>query len=134
IGALSRNPYTLHRALALKVPTPVRRGQIDIGPCGDDLVAVDQEPVAVLYQLEVDGAGDAGPLVEFAQVSGERRVVVDLPEVALECVMVADVEPHERGERAPVSFGQPLAAKVSMGREVRLHHVERGENLAHGFF
>lgn len=53
---------------------------------------------------EVYGRGDAGVLVEVAQVAAEVRVIDDAAEVALEVAVINGVETDEGAEEAPVGL------------------------------
>ena len=86
--------------------------------------------VVPLDVIHVDGLGDAGVLVQLAQVARELRVVDDAAQVALEVADVHGVEAHERREQAPVRLGDRVAHQVAARREARVELVERVEEPA----
>ena len=57
------------------------------------------------------------------------RVVGDAPQVALEVPDVHGIEPHERGEQAPVGLGDAVAHEVAPGGQARVEPLERGEQV-----
>src|SRR5690606_5065135 len=74
-------------------------------------------------------AGDAGPLVQLAQVAGQVRVVGDAPQVALEVAVVDRVEAHQGGEQPPVRLGEAFAEQVAPGPQPFLPAVDGVEQL-----
>ena len=90
--------------------------------------------IVPLDVVEAHGLGDAGHLVEIAQVIPEIRIVDDAPQVALEVAVVDRVETHQRGEQPPVGFGDLPPDEIALAREPRFELVERGKDGARGFF
>src|SRR6478735_12268214 len=89
--SLSRTPPD---ALAGKPVAIVVAVKVERGSLGYDQGRVDRwvRVVADLDVLQVHRLPDAGPLVEFAQVVRELRVVVDAPKIALEGAVVGCIE------------------------------------------
>ena len=65
----------------------MRRVEVEFGPDRDDTGGVQLLVAAVVVALDVvhvDGLGDAGDLIEVAEIAPEIGVVDDAPPVALE--------------------------------------------------
>ena len=70
--------------------------------------------IVMLDMEEVDRLGDARQVVKLAQIAAQRRVVPDLPKIALEVPEINRVEADQGGEQAPVGFRQPLADEEAL--------------------
>src|SRR5580693_5984522 len=88
----------------------------------------------VLDVEDVDCLGDARQVVKLSQIAAQRRVVPDLPEIALEVPEIDGIETDESGEQAPVGFCQSLADEEALIPEPRLEPVQRLEQLPEGLF
>src|SRR6185503_14896204 len=86
----------------------VRRGEVELRTERHDAgrVHLALAPVIVMLDLiEAHHLGDAGHLVEIAQVVRQVRILVDVPPVAFEVRIVDGVEADQRHEEAPVGLG-----------------------------
>jgi hypothetical protein len=91
----------------------MRRVEVEFGPNRDDTGGVQLLVAAVVVALDVvhvDGLGDAGDLIEVAEIAPEIGAVDDAPPVALEVPDIDRVEAHQRGEQPPsASVSRPPA-------------------------
>jgi len=85
-----------------------------------------------LYVVEVDRLGDAGLLIEVFEIIPQVRVVHDATQVALEVVVVDEVEAHQGREEGPVRLGDAVAAKVAFLAEHALPVAQRVEEFGDG--
>lgn len=60
------------------------------------------------------GLGDPWILVELAGIGPEVGVVADPLQVAFEVQMIHRVKAQQRGEKAPIGFGQPIPHQVAV--------------------
>ena len=60
--------------------------------------------VVLLDVIEIHGARDPRPLIEFAREFHEVRIVGDPADVGLEVNVVDRIEPDQRREQPPVRF------------------------------
>src|SRR5690606_3342473 len=114
---------------------PVGAVQVELRPERHDAGGIDRAValvVVALDVLEVDGVGDAGNLVELAQVARQVREVGDAPAIALEVAVVDRIEAHQRREQAPVRLGDAIADQVALSGEPSIELVERCEQLLEG--
>ena len=108
----------------------MRAAQRQLRALGDDAVGVDMAVAGVVMALdvdEVDGFGDSGPLVQFAQPVGQVRIVLDPPQIAFEVPVIDGVEANDCSEQAPVRLGQVFAGEVASLAEALLQPVEFAE-------
>ncbi len=113
-----------------QMPPHMGQVQIQIGTLGHDAGGIDHLVALVVVPLdvrEVDGAGHAIDLVQLAQQAGEVRIVGDAAQIALEVTDVHRVKAQQRGEQAPVGFGEPFAAQISPARQALFQPVQRLE-------
>ena len=74
---------------------------------------IDAQMARVIVMLdveEVDGVGDARPVVEFAEIAAERGIVPDLPQVTLEVAEIDRIEADQGGGQRAAS-PPPSAAR-----------------------
>src|SRR5271166_5470724 len=77
-----------------------------------DAGRIDLPVAGIIMPLDVGhvhGLGDAGHLIELAQVVRQIWIVDDPPQVALEVADIDGIETDQRGEQAPVPLGQAIA-------------------------
>src|SRR5262249_344718 len=109
----------------------VRRGEIDLRADGNDARRVHLALAAVVMPLDVidaDGLSYSWHLIEITGVIPQIRVVGDPPEIAFEMTVVDGVNPHERGEYAPVRFSQLPPGEETLPRQPFFDLVESLEN------
>ena len=89
-------PSFIDRPLSLNVPAVVAHADRVVRVEDGRLV---EAPVvtADIPAWDPHGAGDVWPLIEFAQVVAQRRVVLDTPQVALERAVIAEERMHGMG-------------------------------------
>src|SRR5690606_41847486 len=83
--------------------------------------------VMLLDMLEADRLGNARPLIEFAQITGQVGIILDTPDIALEVTVVDRIKPHQRGEQSPIRLGNALPSQVSPLREQAVEPVQGRE-------
>ena len=86
--------------------------------------------IVTLDVEEVDRLGDARPMIELAEIAAQRRIVPDLPQVALEVAKIDGIEADQRGEQPPVASVSRSPHKERLVRQPRLQPVERLEQGA----
>src|SRR5262245_34777114 len=117
-------------ALSAKPPAVVRRHEIERRAERHDAGRVHMAVAAVIVPLDVihvHGRGDAGLLVEVAQVVAEIGIVDDAAQIAFEVAVIDRVEAHQRREQPPVGLGDLAAGEVALARQPLLDLVERGK-------
>ena len=113
----------------------MRRGEVELRTERHDAgrVHLALTPVIVVFDLiEAHRLGNAGHLVEVAQVVRQVRILVYVPPVAFEVRIVDGVEADQRHEEAPVGLGNLRSGEIAALSEELLHVVERVEQVAEG--
>ena len=112
----------------------MRRQEIELRAERHDAGRVHLALAAVIVPLDVvhvHGRGDAGLLVEIAQIVRQIGIVDDPPQVALEVAVIDGIETDERAEQPPVGLGDRRAPRDSAAATSRAFElVERGEQRA----
>src|SRR5919204_4027595 len=98
-------------------PRPVvRRGEVERGTERHDADGIDITVAAVIVPLDMvdaHGLGDAGNLVEIAQIVAEIRIIDDAAKIAFEMAVIDGVEPRQRREQPPIRFRKSLPDQVA---------------------
>ena len=79
--------------------------------------------------LEIDSFAYSRLLVNFTGVGMQLRIVTYPPQVGLEVGIVDHVEADEGGEKAPVCFGDLLAAEITLSFQSGFELVEAFESV-----
>src|SRR5690606_3070375 len=133
----SRSSSARPDALAGQSLAVVGAVQCQLRSLGNDAVGVDVAMACVVMAFdvgEIDGFGDARPLVELAQPVRQVRIILDPPQVALEVAVIDGVEADHGGEEPPVSFGEKFAGQVTPLRQAPFQPVQFVEELVEGRF
>ena len=117
--------------LAVMRRVEIKHGAERHHPVGvDGLVTV---IIVVLDMGEVHRLAYARPLVQFAQVAREMRVIGDAAQIAFEMPDIDRIETHQRGEEPPIGFGDGVADEIAPRREPFVEIVEGGEERGYRF-
>src|SRR6516225_874719 len=116
-----------------KLSTIVGRGEIELGAERDDAARVEIAHPAVIAELDpryVDRFGDAGHLVDFAQIVRQVVIVGDAPQIALKVAVIDRVEPHQGWKQTQIGLGEAVTDQIALMAEALLDLVEGAKQLA----
>jgi hypothetical protein len=107
----------LRRRVRREARAVVRRGEIQFGADRHDAGRVHLAVTRIIVGLDViqvHRLGDARHLIQLAHIVRQVGIVFDAADVAFEVAVINGIEADERGEQAPVGFGQCRADEIAL--------------------
>src|ERR1051326_6985849 len=120
----------LPSSLAGEAGAVVRQGEVQFGAERQDAIRVDVLHAAViaeLYEIEINGLGDTGHLIDLAQVVRQIAIVGEPPQIALEQHVIDRVEANEGWKEPQIGLGKAVAHQPALTSQPVLQLVKRGE-------